>query len=437
MTVSNKQLQRIGPFSAGIDNRSRETELVADDDGNTIAARELSNVDLTSRGTPLTRPGYRKVVECASGHSLWSDPFLPFALFVDAGSMYAMEEGRDPFLVRAGLSSTDVSYNHVAGKAYWSNGIQSGVVLPDGQAMSWGVESPSHQPAVAASIDGDVRWQVAVTFKRSDGEESGTGLATLVLGSRDAKLTLTNFPTPLDPEVTIIRVWVSGADGDDLHFNRDVPVGMSTVTIDPQRRLKALDTQFLEPMFPGHIVRHLNGRTYVAEGPNVRWSEPQRPGLTKATDNQLRVGSEIRLMEPVGHGSDSAGLFVSDQSRTYWLGGNDPFKFNRQIAHKVPAIRGTGITVPGSLFGLDTTIPVAYWINAQGTACVGLPGGTVVEQRRTSAASPLAQMGASLLREQDGMSRIITTLRHAEKNRFAVSDSVSIRVYRDDDCPPQ
>ncbi len=432
--VSEKELIPIGPFPAGLNNLDRETELTRSEDGKrVIALREAENVDLPRSGWPRRRRGFGRVVEGTRVHSLWAGGRFPLMLFVDGDTQYARRKGAVPFAVRDGLSPRAASYACPNDRVYCSNGAQAWCVLPDGEVAAWGVESPAGQPTVTASIDGGLdagTYQVAITYLDARGEESGTGLAVLVDVADTGGISVSGIPQPSSPDVLRVRLYASPANGDVLYHVRDLPVGQLAALIGAGHRGKPLATQFLTPMRAGSIVRHLAGRLYVAQGRTMRWSEALRYGLTHADKNMRSVGERIDLMEPVGDGGDAPGFYVADHKRTYWLGGADPANATLRIAHAAGAIPGTGITVPANLFGLETTLPVAYWLAANGVACLGLPGGQVLPLRERQVVAPTAERGASLFRERDGIRQIITALQGATAQGLAVGDRASPRVYR-------
>lgn len=432
--VNDKQLLPVGPFYAGVDNLDAETALTRSDDGKRIVAlREAVNVDIPRDGWPQRRKGF--TLECAGArvHSLWHGGRFPFMLFANGPDLYARRAGGDPFLVRSGLSPREVSYAIPNDRVYASNGVEAWCVLPDGTSAAWGVETPAHQPQAIASANGGLdagRYQFATTFIDARGEESGTARAEEIDVAQAGGVQLTNIAQPASADVARVRVYVSHANGDMLYQARDLAVGQTAALIGAGQRGKPLDTQFLSPMPPGQIVRYLAGRMYVARGREMRWSEALRYGLTHREKNVRRVGETIAMMEPVGEGGDAPGLFVSDHKRTYWLGGADPATQSNRIAYPYPAIPGTGRIVPGSMFGFDTAVPVAYWIARNGVAIVGLPGGQVVPLREKQVVAPNAERGSSLFLERDGIRTIITSLQGSTAQGLAVTDRASSRVYR-------
>jgi hypothetical protein len=130
-------------------------------------------------------------------------------------------------------------------------------------------------------------YQVAVTFRDIRGEESGTGQAAQIAVPEGGGIALSNVPQPLDADVNIVRVYLSPANGDMLYFVRDMPVGMTSATLGAGARGKPLDSQFMEKMPAGSIVRALNGRMFVARGAEMLWSEALGFGLHHLRSHSL------------------------------------------------------------------------------------------------------------------------------------------------------
>jgi hypothetical protein len=420
--INDKQLARRSSWPAGIANVPPETSLPRDENGNLVALREADNVDLLADGK-LARRGGRAKVYTGAPHSLWRDGHLPFALFVDGTALRAFY-GPGQVVDLAAVATRECSYALVDDKVYWSNGLDTGIVTVDGDVLPWGCPQPPGQPTLTAVAGtGGLhagRYQVAITYLTGSGEESGTGAAVLVDVAEGGGIALSGIPTP-PASVSVIRVYVTQADGDVLYQAVDLTPGVGSAMLNFGVRRKPLATQFLEPMPAGRIVRWLNGRVYVATADgSMVWSEALRYGLTNLRRNSIGYG-RIAMMEPIGAGGDGAGLFVADQKRTYWLGGNDPANFTRRIVYHASAIPGTAVRVPASLLGLDQTGEALYWLAEDGVGMVGLPGGTVQPQRGRQVVAPKATGGASLWREQEGRRQVLTALKGAGAGRRGVT----------------
>lgn len=432
---SDKQLARSVGWPAGIDNLNPEQSLARDDQGSAvIALRDAENVDLDRQGKPSLRAGYTKIVSASGAHSLWSDPGFPFGLYVDAGRLMGLREDGESFQLASGLGLQPVSYALAAGRVYWSSAAQNGRVTADGAVEPWGITSPQGAPSAVAASTGGLyggRYQVTATFLSTTGEESGAPESTVMEVPPNGGIQLAAIPQPPNPSWRV-RLYVSQADGDVLNSVLTLPSGITTAIVTVFRPGKTLETQFLDAMPPGHIVRWLNGRLYVAVGNVMVYSEALRYGLTRLSENRIGFETTLAMMEPLGAGDDMAGMFVASGAKTYWLPGTDPKEFHVKIARAHGVVPGTPIRVPGDVFGLQSTAPVIYWLDDAGTGCLGLPGGDVQPLRQNQTIAPEADAGASLYRDQDGVRQVITALTGARERGVAIGDKVECTVIRHD-----
>lgn len=418
----------------GIDNLNQEQDLARDQNGITSALRDAENSDLDRHGKPQRRDGYELQVPASDAHSLWADPEFPFGLFADDGTLRALREDATAFDLVADIGSAPVSYATVAGQVYWSSTQRNGRVTADAVPLPWGVPTPAGAPALSPAANGALhagRYQVTVTFLSALGEESGAPQAALVDVPEGGGIQLDNVPQPADASMRV-RVYLTPANGEVFYFGRDMPYGMTSAVIGQHRAGKPLETQFMEPLPRGHIVRLLNGRLYVAVGGSLIFSEPMRYGLCNLVRNRIGFQTRLSMIEPVDSGGDAPGLFVASGQRTYWLGGADPFAFKRKIARPHGVVPGTSLQVPAKVFGLEGDGMVAYWLADNGVGCLGLPGGNVIPLRENQAIAPAAETGASLYRDLNGLRQVITTLQGSIERGMAIGDSVGCEVVRHD-----
>jgi len=429
MPVSDKALRPIGPWPAGIDNVHKETSLVTTDKGVRIALREAVNVDIADDGKIETRGGYSLINSTVRGHSLWADMPFPYALFIDGGTQYATTFDATPITVRIHLPYREACYQRIGDRVYCSNSEENWVVNSDLTVQTWGVETPDGAPTLTAAAGGLPigTYQVTVTFINSRGEESGADLASTVTLSAVGAISLSHIPQPIGSDVARVRLYATEANGDVFYFQRDVPVGMTSVTLSSVTNGVPLRTQFLEQMPAGDGLALLAARLYVMNEDGIFFSQSLRYGLYEPTENQIAI-RRGKMLIAVGDGSDGAGLYVSDDSFTYWLGGPDPFLFRPKKVYSSAAVKGTARLVPGSMLGLETSEPVAYWLAENGVACVGMPGGSVMPLRENQSVAPAAERGATIFRDANGVRQIITSLSGGQQQGAAIGDSAIVEI---------
>lgn len=434
--VPDSELRKLTGFPAGIDNVNKEFEIPAQAsrDGTVRAAlRQAVNVNLDRFGKPSRREGYSRVISSSNVHSLWSHAELAFGFVVLNGVLTAIDTAYAQTAIRTGLSHIHpVSYATVNGVVFWSNRQTSGRITAALEDRPMALRSPAGQPTVSTSVNGGLRagaYQVAITYATAAGEESGTSLAVVVDVAEGQGVQLSAIPQPLDAAVTVIRLYLSGADGDVLYYQRDIPVGMTSTILGVHFEGKPLETQWLQPLPPGQIVRHYNARLYIATGQMLRWSEAMRYGYHNPVRSFRRYPDEITLVAPAGEGT-AGGLYVAAGSRTYWHAGADPKQSQQVVVYPHGAVAGTHCEVPAGLFGLDLKGNVAFWLATNGIPCVGLPSGQLMPLTENRYVTPIAERGASLVRERRGGNHIVMGLGGQQTNGIRASDSVVATVTR-------
>lgn len=434
--VNDKDLKPQGPWPAGIDNVHKETNLLRAQGkygpGPIIALREAVNLDLSEDGWPTTRRGTTKVLDCTMGHSLFHDGAFPYALFCDGDTMFATDFGGTPATVLGGMALRDVAYRLIGDRVYWSNGRKTGIVRPDGTPADWGPETPEGVPTLTAVAGGMTAgvYQVLVNFIDINGEQGGApDLAAKIVLTDGQGIGLADIAQPVSGNVVACRISVTPPNGDVFYQHKDIAVGVATTTVIQNKRGPQLRTQGWEPMPAGDFVDALGHRTYTAIDNEISWSQAGWYGLTYRAEDRMTVGKNITLMNAIADGSDGAGMFVADHKRTYWRGGFDPHKATTKVVYPHAAIKGSAVRVPGSMFGLETTEDVIYWIAANGVACLGLPGGLVTPLREDQVVAPGARGAASLYRDQDGLRQVITALKGGVPQGAGFRDSVAAKVY--------
>jgi len=406
-------------FVLGYDNVAPETAMPAG------ALREAENVDLDKAGRPRRRPGLTLRYSGSGIHSLWTGAGR--TLFAEGGAIKALASDWTASTLVTGLDPSKlVSYQDVAGQIWWSNGDQSGRILDDGTATTWGIENPPGQPTASArtglgGMDAGT-YQVAVTFLSADYEESGTGQAASVQISAGDGISLTGIP---QGDAAYIRVYLTPPNGDAFYHYRDLAMGTTSLDIGRGTPGRRLETQFAAPLPAGQIVRHYNARMWVASESVLWFSLPFRYGLGRPAEDFFYFPSRITVVEPV-----KDGLFVV-ADKTYFLGGPIPAQMSQDEVSDATGVEGTGALVQAKHFALkDMQGEVAFWFGSRG-AMLGLPGGAVQAIMEDRAVVPEYEEGATLFRERNGIRQMVTTLkRPSDSSALGATDSVVAEVVR-------
>lgn len=351
---------------AGLNNRLSPERLAAGD------LVEAINVDIDASGRLSRRAGYRQVL-AGSFHSLYAGASA--TLLAGGTTLYRLWPGYTTSVLRAGLTpNARLSCAEQDGRLYYSNGHETGVI-DHGTARSWGLAVPAHQ-GVANATHGTLpagRYQWALTYVRSDGQESGATVAGVIELAAPGGLAWSDLPVSADPGVGHKLLYLSAANGSVL-YETQLLLNTATQTqlLAPRAGATPLQTQFLGPPPAGHLVALAHGRTFVAVDNRLYYSEPLGYELFDAR-RYFTFGGRITLLADI-----DAGLVVSAGDATGVLLGTDPEDWTWSVRNGDAAIPGTLAYAPGHALGDgalgEATIPL--WLASSGV-CLATPDGQV------------------------------------------------------------
>lgn len=419
------------PVPAGLANLRAATDPVYDQDGRQIAVTEAVNVDLTPSGQPRRRRGQVTRID-GQAHSLFAARSHLLAI-VD-GALNAYTAGPDGALtlaaqLRSGLGDRYTTYATNDSDVWWSNGADSGRIADDLSVHPFWIATPDPVSLAAAAAGGLARgaYEVSVTAIDADGRESGASnpVAITIASGQGIQVALPAAPS----DAVSWCIYVSPPNGDVLYQCASLAAAATSYTIGVHRPSRVLETAWMTPIPACDVLRYGHGRLVAVSRNVLMWSEPYRLGLM-ADQNYLTLGNACTLLEPVGDG-DSGGWWVADHKRTYWMAGSNPEAWTQIARYPHAAVPGTSLVVPGSIFGLDSADPVAFWLAANGTFCLGLPGGVLMPIRESQvAASADAERGASTLMLFDGLKQVLTTVVGGTPSQGVASDAAEVTVIR-------
>jgi hypothetical protein len=430
--IPDKDLQTQASFPAGVNNVAPLTRPPRDQDGNITVLRSALDVDLDATGRPRMRRGQTTRV-AESSHSLFATTDYLFANV--AGNLRAYTDDgaglADAGAIVSGLGDRFITYASDDLDTYWSNNVTNGRIDADLGVHPFWLATPDPVTLAATSNGGLAAgsYEVSVTVLDADGRESGASAPVVIAVTAGQGITCTLPTAPTD--ATAWRVYRTTADGDVLYRCADLPITATSTPLAYATLGEPLETAWLFPLLPVHTLRYGHGRLVGLTSGSVVWSEPHRLGLM-ADANHLGL-LDGRMLEPVGEGSDAPGWFASDFKRTYFFAGADPDKWQQRIVYGHPAVPGTSMTLPGSVFGLQDVSQVALWLSGNGVWCLGLPGGIVQPIREGELAMQVdAERGASGYFEFDGIRQLITSMLGGVTSglNVAASDSASATVRR-------
>lgn len=360
------------------------------------------NVDLDATGKLSRRGGYASQV-AAAVHSLWSENAL--CLFVTGTSLKRLATDYSSTTLRTGLTaSARMAYWMEHAKAYYSNGYETGII-ENGTDRTWGLEVPGLP--MAANTVGNLppgTYQYVMTYVRSDGQESGAGLAGQV-SVTDGGISFTQIPVADDADVTYKVIYLTPANGDVLYQalfldNADTSATYGDDGLNLQMPLR---TQFMQGAPAGQIIAYYKGRMYVVDRNIVYPSQAFSPELFDIRDF-IQYPSRVTLFAPV-----KDGIWLGTEEEIGFLSGSGPEDFTYTKEAGYGAIFGTLAyhfeqTKNGEVrFALMTT---------DNGICAGYPGGTFVNLTESRYRYSQPNEGCALLRQPTtGPTQYLTVLR--------------------------
>ena len=154
---------------------------------------------------------------------------------------------------------------------------------------------------------------------------------------------------------------------------------------------------------PGQIIRHFNGRLYIAKGPVLWFTDAMAFGRVDTRTGFKQFPSDIRTIRPV-----DGGLFISDADETFFMSGPSPDKASLKTVGKA-AITGSDLSIQGRLFSKEIQGSVAFFTTEDGI-CMGMSDGTVISMTSSTYKLPSAKRGAIFVREETDRLQLVTRL---------------------------
>jgi hypothetical protein len=155
-----------------------------------------------------------------------------------------------------------------------------------------------------------------------------------------------------------------------------------------------------------HLGFH-RGRMIITEGPVAWFTEYFQFGLLDRSRYFVQTMSDIRMVAPV-----KAGVFISDENRTYFFTGSNPIDFTEDIVATYPAHEYSLAHDPIEVVDIELEMRglARLWSSTQGT-CLGLPDGTLLNLTKKKIIYPdVKTSGASLIWDGSfGMQGIVNT----------------------------
>lgn len=189
------------------------------------------------------------------------------------------------------------------GTAVYLLGNERALEIRPGEVVSWGVAVPT-VPTVSADTNGSLPagvYQVAITYLRDDGIESGSTNPVRVTLSDNSRIVLDNIPT----DHTVI-VYCSPPNGKELYMARRATGTADTIDGDYRVWTYPLRTQFLSPPpLSGHAIEAWDGQLWVAVYDDLHHISRLFPSVELRAfnlDAPMDVAGKVTLLAAVNEG---------------------------------------------------------------------------------------------------------------------------------------
>lgn len=274
---------------------------------------QADNINITDTGGMTQRDGYSLV---AAGSYTGVYTTLDFSrMYVVVGSVikdYAGNALKD-------LTSTDPMYwAEVNTQVFFTNGTDSGIILPDNSVLPWGWQTPA-VPGVAA-VTGSLpagQYQVRCTFTLPDGRETGASYVTELTLTEGQALQVTGIQT-LSGHATNTYIAPANSTVFQLAFST-TSLSAFTWNASPDDLGVELTNHQLSPLPAGtDVIQEWGGRIYAAQyfastDQTVVWfSQPLGFHLFNLAQDFFMVPGRVLMLAP-----HSDALIVGTDAATY------------------------------------------------------------------------------------------------------------------------
>lgn len=355
----------IGPWPQGIDNISEPSNLAKG------ACLDAVN-GVIRRGGHFQRRFSETQLNSTPTDSLWKSPDGPSYAAVDGVlSRLSWSGGLVATALYALPTYDPLSYTTVNDTVIFASMAVLGSIVGD-VVTPLGVELPgafSAAPAAAGGLD-EGRYGVAISYVAGN-EEGGLSDVQFVDVAAGGGLQF-SLPTPIEPRVTMIRLYRTPCNGDQLYRALDVPL-LPSALVGTDTLTTMAATQYKERMLGGSYIREWRGRLVVARGHVLLFSEPMNYGLRDARHGFVQMPERITWFEAM-----DTGMYVGTTKKVYWLSGTTPKDLSVKTVELNPPVGGASILMSVADTGLDVKYEnCAVWLGANGYS-FGMPSGDVV-----------------------------------------------------------
>lgn len=415
----------LGPFPAGIDNRSAPNRMPTDEQGNPVFARNANNLVFRNSGDCFSRPGAVQVIQATDGKDGYSCSMGMF--FRDASTIKKVnivDGSEEAEVICTDMTGVKIAWEYYKNILYFTDGIKC-KIYDGAKCQDWGVRPPKTAPSASgANVIANGIVHICYTFVMEDGRESG---ASPVSTTETARL-VSNIETSTDNRAFAVNVYMtipdatpeSGEPFPVFHLAATIPNGTKSVDISTDyqtgRRLSTLGK--VAPV-PASIIRVFGSRMYMAVGPFVQYTNLNDFWLIdygyvnygEFKEGVISMNDDITMLAPVMND----GLFVGTAKGTFYIQATDA------AAGAAVKITDAAPEAGSQTFRRDNGMPVWF---ADGDVIEGGPGGAVKKINSNNVSIDTSGEGgaAMSITELDGTKLAVVIPNKPVKGKYQSND---------------
>ena len=399
----------LAPFANGMNNRAPERRLP---DG---AVRNAVNVDFLAPDGFATRPGATKVYTGAALRGGFSCPAGQY--FVEQLMLKQFNADNTATDLYSGIIGDTIAYDYLNDIVYVSDN-EVALKIENGNVHAWGMAPPA-TPVVTrvAGVFPEGVYIALYSWVDANGVESAPSPMAYITAPESSGFYFTELPAFTDPQAVALRIYLTTADGKIFYHVADTTAAEYTIAAEQYDDGAVFDLHFTTPPPAGKIIRHYNGRMYVAtDGGIVQYSEPFAYDHFSILNNYIAFPDEVDIMEPVENG-----IFFAYGDKTVFYEGNPEDGFNVRPRLNCGGVFGTGQPLPNG--------EGVMW-QSQWGAVEGSPQGQIQQKQHSNVAPDTATAGAAIVRQHEGSKHFIASLSGTTMPTIAASSWMDAEIIR-------
>jgi hypothetical protein len=132
------------------------------------------NINITDTGAIVRRDGYTLALSGSYTGAYTTKDFTRMYV-IDSGSLKKINADMTSVTLRSGITASPMYFAEVNQQVFYTNGVDSGIILIDDSVIDWYISVPPSPvlTAIGGSLDAGT-YQVVCTYETVDGRESGS-----------------------------------------------------------------------------------------------------------------------------------------------------------------------------------------------------------------------------------------------------------------------